>query len=233
MKAVKRILEIAPAAGFCLSEAPDQVSQWRGYAQDGRGVSLGFSAAYLESLGQYYIDKQDFGFSLQKVIYDRVSQMAEIEEIVAHCKRCIKEGAFQQNVGLLIFANDSKETADDRQKRVEAAERKLYSQLLMMLFSLFKLKNTCFSDEREWRLLAYISRGSGSENDMLRKCSYRAVARGIVPYLPIKLADLSQRIITEVIIGPINVTPPEHIVAFLVANGIDGVVVRKSEASYR
>ena len=47
-KAVEHMLEIAPAAGFCLSEAPDQVSQWRGYAREGRGFSVGFDARMRE-----------------------------------------------------------------------------------------------------------------------------------------------------------------------------------------
>jgi hypothetical protein len=36
--------------GFCLSAEGDLLSQWRGYAQDGSGVAIGFRRAYLEDL---------------------------------------------------------------------------------------------------------------------------------------------------------------------------------------
>ena len=34
---------------FCLSEKGDLLSQWRGYADDGYGVSIGFDARYLSN----------------------------------------------------------------------------------------------------------------------------------------------------------------------------------------
>ena len=36
--------------GFCLSEKCDLLSQWRGYAEDGTGVAIGFSVEYLKWL---------------------------------------------------------------------------------------------------------------------------------------------------------------------------------------
>ena len=38
------------AFAFCLSEKSDVLSQWRGYADDGRGVAIGFNKKYLETL---------------------------------------------------------------------------------------------------------------------------------------------------------------------------------------
>lgn len=128
---------------------------------------------------------------------------------------------------------EADEGLEERREQAKRAHRKLYARLLIMMFSLFKLKNPCFAEEKEWRLLSYVTRGPDPQDDMLRLCSFRATERGIVPYIPVKLADLGQRIINEVIIGPANLTPPEHVSAFLVANGIEGVAVRKSQASYR
>ncbi len=45
---------------FC--EKPDKLSQWRGYAQQGQGVSIGFSRQHLEVLG----------YSVRHVIYERL-----------------------------------------------------------------------------------------------------------------------------------------------------------------
>ncbi|MBY3342693.1 DUF2971 domain-containing protein [Rhizobium laguerreae] len=38
--------------GLCLTEEDDLLSQWRGYADDGRGVCIGFSAAALFSIAE-------------------------------------------------------------------------------------------------------------------------------------------------------------------------------------
>jgi hypothetical protein len=39
--------EVIDGLGFCLSEDGDLLSQWRGYAADASGVSIGFSKEYL------------------------------------------------------------------------------------------------------------------------------------------------------------------------------------------
>lgn len=36
--------------GFCLSEKGDTLSQWRGYADDGKGVSIGFNGEFLQTI---------------------------------------------------------------------------------------------------------------------------------------------------------------------------------------
>ena len=35
---------------FCLSEKKDDLSQWRGYADDGTGISIGFNGKYFKAL---------------------------------------------------------------------------------------------------------------------------------------------------------------------------------------
>ena len=44
--------------GACFSESEDQLSQWRGYAQNGKGLAIGFDKEILETLNsihEYYI----------------------------------------------------------------------------------------------------------------------------------------------------------------------------------
>lgn len=36
----------------CFSESKDKLSQWRGYAQDGKGIAIGFDRGVLEELNQ-------------------------------------------------------------------------------------------------------------------------------------------------------------------------------------
>lgn len=50
----------------CFSESKDKLSQWRGYAQDGRGIAIGFDRKIFEELNQ--INK--FYLAFGKVIYN-------------------------------------------------------------------------------------------------------------------------------------------------------------------
>ncbi|MCX5827610.1 MAG: DUF2971 domain-containing protein, partial [Deltaproteobacteria bacterium] len=49
-KGVNFIEQIVDGLGFCLSEEGDLLSQWRGYAEDATGFSIGFSKKYLERM---------------------------------------------------------------------------------------------------------------------------------------------------------------------------------------
>lgn len=50
----------------CFSESKDKLSQWRGYAQDGKGIAIGFDRGILEELNQI----SEFHIAFGKVIYD-------------------------------------------------------------------------------------------------------------------------------------------------------------------
>lgn len=65
--------------GFCLSEQSDLLSQWRGYADDGRGVSIGFRTGYLTDCANASL-RQNMGadsFRLEGVIYDDEQQLED------------------------------------------------------------------------------------------------------------------------------------------------------------
>ena len=56
---------------FCFSESKDKLSQWRGYAQDGKGIAIGFNKDVLEELNQISKFHTAFG----KVIYDNPQEI--------------------------------------------------------------------------------------------------------------------------------------------------------------
>ena len=45
------VIAMAGYAGFCMSEEGDLLSQWRAYAENGAGVSVGFNKEYFETVG--------------------------------------------------------------------------------------------------------------------------------------------------------------------------------------
>src|SRR6202035_5793546 len=45
------LMSLSGGAGFCMSEEGDLLSQWRAYADDGIGISIGFNKDYFDALG--------------------------------------------------------------------------------------------------------------------------------------------------------------------------------------
>jgi hypothetical protein len=73
------LIETFGAGGVCFSEEEDLLSQWRGYAEDGAGVSIGLSQEFLEEL--HTAEDAPFSVALRQVIYDpKVQEEKEITE---------------------------------------------------------------------------------------------------------------------------------------------------------
>ncbi len=62
----------------CFSERKDCLSQWRGYADDGKGISIGFCKKMLESLPKI----MHHNLSFSKVIYDEKQQEKYVNKVV-------------------------------------------------------------------------------------------------------------------------------------------------------
>lgn len=62
----------------CFSEKEDCLSQWRGYADDGKGMAIGFNKKILEQLAKPY----KFGLRFAKMIYDKNEQKSYVERVV-------------------------------------------------------------------------------------------------------------------------------------------------------
>lgn len=123
---------------LCLSEEPDLLSQWRGYATDGYGVSVGFDT---DLFRKFYNPSFSSLLNFQKVIYDRETQEKEIEpETKAYIQRIFQEVKTRQGVA---------------EKDVEwPLFFELFPMSFSMLFKSMYLKNGSFSEEKEWRLFA-------------------------------------------------------------------------------
>lgn len=92
---VSLLEQIMEGLGFCLSEEGDLLSQWRGYADDASGVSIGFSKKYLEKLSEDSLNPQKSGFTLKKVEYEYESQKKRIQATYDKIKDYIKQGAYK------------------------------------------------------------------------------------------------------------------------------------------
>ena len=217
--------QIVDGLGFCLSEEGDLLSQWRGYAMNATGVSVGFSRQYLDWYAEASQGKDKPGFTVQKVQYD-VKHQNEVSPTYIEAKRLIDAGAFKFPGirHLLDFRTD--EQVEQEQKEAERASSTLSVVMLMLFAKLFVLKSPAFREEKEWRLLSYLTRGQEDG-----RC-YRAIGDRLIPYRSYEFIQLERQPIIEVVLGPKHLTP-SRVVEDSKQNGYGAVTVKRSEATYR
>lgn len=226
-EALKFAEELFDGLGFCLSEKPDLLSQWRGYADDGKGFSIGFAREYLHELKKTKEDGE-YGFRIGKVVYEPTEHEAALKPIYDEIKELIDSGKLKRprfGLGLISMHSEEemKKIDDEYLKSIKA----LWLKAIKTLNSVYMLKSKAFSEEAEWRLVSYLSRDA---DDL---AFYRASGNRLIPYREFKLKPLNVKAITEVYIGPKNITPNFVIEKFLEQSGFPEVSVNRSAATYR
>lgn len=213
--------------GLCLSKVGDLLSQWRGYGDDGYGVSIGFSRRYLDHLSAKQRSKGLSGFSVQDVVYDPVVQDERLQPDYQRMKPFIAQGALRGPFigGLLSPAAEEEPEAEALRK---SAEKNLSDCILLLFQHCFTLKSAAFAEEQEVRLLSYLT---NSNDDAVK---HRATRSAIVPYREFTFEDREKMMpITHVVLGPRHATPIQVVEKFLWIEGFGRVKVTKSAASYR
>jgi hypothetical protein len=223
------VIDLARTAGFCMSEDGDLLSQWRGYADNGAGVSIGFSKEYFDALGILKRDRNDaFNASLTKVVYNPTDQKKLIAEVLDPILALVNEGALRGYRTTIISVVSEEERAAQKKKY-----REMYQRFIFFFFHLYSLKNPAFAEEREWRIISHIIITKDEPDEDLKNLEFRATQDRIVRYRRIALEDLSQPTISEVVLGPKNLANEEIVEQLLKKNGWGNVTIRRSSASYR
>ena len=212
--------------GFCLSEEGDLLSQWRGYAADASGVSIGFSKDYLVQLSQQNKDSNISGFTLQKVEYDIEQQLELINPTYIEIKKMIDDGAFKNPSKHGFFDTRTAEEIERDNLQIQNALKDLSLKVLTLFSKLYLLKSAAFREEREWRLISYLVK-TGDE------CLFRGQKDRIIPFREFSLTELKDSSIVEVKLGPKNLTPNYVVERLLEKSEFKNVIVSRSEASYR
>lgn len=212
--------------GFCLSEKGDLLSQWRGYADDAYGVSIGFSKKYLEKLSDS-LTGQELSFRPQKVEYEYESQKKLIQPTYEEIKGYIKQGAYKPLLGYPeILKGRTVEEIAKENSMITSSKHALSGAVLPLLFKFFLLKTKAFQEEQEWRLISTLVKGD-------LNCCFQPSLDKIIPHRKYPLSPLDENSIVKVILGPKNNTPNYVIDAFLKQNKFENVNVIRSVASYR
>lgn len=224
----------------CFSEDGDLLSQWRGYADDAQGISIGFYKPILQTF-----DTGGYNYHFKKVIYKEKEQVSYIKDHFSN----------------LIYAYKQVEKEDDICKLF----LEFINDLLMRISTIRNdspiFKNSAFIEEKEWRLFvnnhltnfySYNDRSSNDgfggdiEENYNLECkysngfvrypiNYRATASKITPYFDLCFANIKDKLIKEIIIGPKSEVTELDIQVLLSTYGynFNKIKISKSKATYR
>ena len=198
----------------CFSEAGDILSQWRAYANDGSGFSIGFNTDYFNIKHQLPVTMAVYNensIGLHEVYYDSEKQ-----------ERIIKALLY----GVSILEHMS------RGQMIEMSLKfKQYS---------FVFKNPAFFEEREWRIIHTPLIFGNRKDDTtqivgaISDCKFRATTNDIAPYFLLSFSEQKDiPPIAEIILGPKNHMEMYKIRTFLSMNNLRNIPIKFSDTSYR
>lgn len=196
------------ALGVCFSEAPDLLSQWRGYADDGRGICVSFDFLKLKKLISELSELDSI--RLCKVAYVS-NDRTKPNEIMISATDALKAAVTDKTIdGGNLSSIHLSSSGGEFERIVDAVSR------------FYEVKNEAFYEEREWRIYVF---GTLSKN---HNVGFRDVSGRISPYvkLPFSLSCIS-----KVTLGPNNSTPLQVIEELFKRNKVKAKIGR-SAATY-
>ena len=201
--------------GICLSSQGDLLSQWRGYAADGAGFSIGFHSGGLKKAVNEAWDFHTRFVSLEKVAYMPKDHKKILRPLYEQLRQTLDHHGPAAGVDYLT---DIKGLSTEGQTELRKHASKA-------LDAMFKLKNSAFREEREYRIVELVF--------LPEDAFYRCSGNKIIPYTELDLSGDPSACIVDVRLGPKNPTPPKVVQDFLAFCGLAEVDVSISAATYR
>ena len=213
---------------ICFSEAVDSLSQWRGYADNGKGCCIGFSKRLL----QEYCEKNKNIVRLEKVEY--ISDEEIYDRIFSAARACVDE---MKSMRDFIIKNI---TNDDNDPDTDGLLHYNFDGFVGYNFNdTLRFKSCAFSEEKEWRVFFVneihknpnlLCREDTSElkgpngfaetvNFLNNKVQFRVTDDDIIPFCPIGFEEFSDNPVVELWTGPKNIIREKDIELFLKQNG--------------
>jgi hypothetical protein len=133
---------------FCMSESGDLLSQWRGYADSGKGVSIGFDSGLFNIEQQYpWYEAAEPIFGIEKVIYKEL----DLDKAIL-MSRTLREtiNSFPNDISLTI------DTISDLYRKYYPNGNfiDIYGNVCRNICPIaFYIKNNSFKEECEWRII--------------------------------------------------------------------------------
>lgn len=178
-KEVLEVLRIERADNnflFSLSSRRDDLNQWRAYANEGEGFTIGFDTKKILELA----NKQNSDFGFGKVSYSSVEFDKKVRAALRKFEKIIQKQRSNDSLNVLI------------------EEAALFFETVIGTYSV-AYKHSSFRSEFEWRVNTFIEIGD-PDNEVL----IRSNGRRLVPYVEIKLCGEDEDClpITSIGIGP-------------------------------
>ena len=226
---------------LCLSESDDSLSQWRGYADNGKGFCIGFSKNQLKK----YCDNSNGVLRLEKVTYLEEEGILKVIEDEAHDILYSLKGMRKWIVDKMTHDDDNPDTDGLIGFNFDGGLESVFTDSL-------KYKSYAFHEEREWRMFlskqAYKNpdwicsktnkklggpAGFSETVDFLKnKICFHATEDDLIPYYPIKFDEFLKSPVTSVYLGPKNKVRMADIELFLRQYGYEKTVVKSSKITY-
>lgn len=224
LTAIANMEDLWEGLGICLSEDGDLLSQWRAYAANGSGVSIGFDRAYVTWLVETSRGTE-VDLELHQVEYESQAHDQLVMPAYRELRRLLEsDDDFPRGASPEVCDSNAPNFV---KLRGRIAVLTLLLAAMEAFDGVFSLKHPAFAEEKEWRLLHH--HGLLTTNP----CLYRSIDGGIVPYKVCELRDWGQPRIAEVVLGPRHTTPVPVVESYLVQQGFPQVNVRRSLAPYR
>jgi len=222
---LKNFCEDEGAVGFCFSEEGDLLSQWRAYAVDASGISIGFNKERLEELISNNTDEFK-GLQLTKIIYsESIEENVPIEKIEQMVR--LHELELEENLSEL----EPNELLKGIQQLSSGKANDFLGFIQDISSIRFQFKNPCFKEEKEWRLFRHIVNLALIAD--LDEMGFKSKKDIIIPYIEYPDVILPDDIIDEVILGPNNKTPDYIVEMLILKNNFRNVKIKHSKNSYR
>ena len=243
-KKIEKEFEDGSIATFalCLSEEGDLLSQWRGYADDGKGICLGLN---VEEILKFVGISSVSGFSLEKVEYLSKEQIDEWVKNVANQMLGIVEiilGAIEEGNIQYYSAKEFDENIFNT----------IYYNILSEVEESIKFKTEGFKEEKEWRFFIKNSLNKddikgkkitsiGTLGEGTRRKTSKYVADNVefnikendmVPFVSLKFEKFHNNLINQVICGPNNKIREKDLELFLRKYGYRNCKGRKTNITY-
>ena len=196
---------------MCFSKDGDVLSQWRAYAKDGAGISIGF-------------DENEFGIE------------KKLPTAGAHWKIStgIYECLYDENIQNEIIEKILNFDLIDKNDRMYAAMAAIHLRPYSLVF-----KNPKFIEEQEIRIMHIPSVLSNKDNDSIlfgniSDVKFIIKENSISSYFKIELKELfTSKLIPKIILGPKNRMDIDDLLFFLAENDLKKTEVEHSKASYQ
>lgn len=202
----------------CLTSEKDNLGMWRAYADNGRGVSIGFAPSAFAIKDSQQPESTSVFFA--KVRY-------RLEDINPRHQRCLQEAA-------AFFHRATKEHTDlvNDETVCERFTHELALRLLALpvMWNCLTSKHEAYECEQEYRLAI-----AGSWVKPPRHLTARLRGGELVPYIAQPVPLRTRGVISEIVIGPAAPKDSVRTVRNLLTSlGMDwGISIARSEIPYR